>query len=97
MMVPIPARGIFDHVAGLNEALAVSGVTAIRVTAERGQLVAPPPEGTGYLGFIFARGRAVARVEASLRDALKRLDIRIRPEVPLRASRASREGAVLVA
>jgi biotin carboxylase len=97
MMIPIPARGIFDHVAGLNEALAVSGVTAIRVTAERGQIVAPPPEGTGYLGFIFARGRAVARVEASLRAALQRLEIRIRPDVPLRASRAIREGAAQVA
>ncbi len=84
MMVPIPARGILDGVTGLEEALAVTGVTGIRITAERGQIVAPAPEGTGYLGFIFARGRTVARVETSLRDALKRLDIKIRPEVPLR-------------
>ena len=87
MMVPIPARGIFERVTGLDEALAVKGVTAIRLTAERGQTVAPPPEGTGYLGFIFARGRAVARVEASLRNALKRLVFKLRPEVSLHASR----------
>ena len=68
-------------------ALAVKGVTGIRITAERGQIVAPPPEGTGYLGFIFARGRAVARVEASLRHALKRLDFKLRPEVSLHAAR----------
>ncbi len=84
MMIPIPVRGIFDRVTGLDEALAVKDVTGIRITAERGQIVAPPPEGTGYLGFIFARGRAVTQVETSLRDALKRLDIKIRPEVPLR-------------
>ena len=87
MMIPIPSRGIFDGVRGLAEALEVKGVTAIRMTAERGQIVAPPPEGTGYLGFIFARGRAVARVEISLRDALKRLEFRFRPEVSLQTSR----------
>ena len=97
MMIPIPARGILDHVSGLNDALAVSGVTGIHITAERGQIVAPPPEGTGYLGFVFARGRAVARVEASLRAALKRLEIKIKPEVPLRTSRTGRESAAQVA
>ncbi|MGH8764400.1 MAG: ATP-grasp domain-containing protein, partial [Burkholderiales bacterium] len=91
MMVPIPARGIFEEVAGLGKALAVKGVTAIRITAERGQSVAPPPEGTAYLGFIFARARTAARVEACLRAALKRLDIKIRPEVPLRPISAGRK------
>ena len=85
MMLPIPERGVFDGVHGLDEALAVKGVTGIRITAERGQIVAPPPESTGYLGFIFARGRAVAGVEASLRDALKKLAFRLRPEVLLHA------------
>ena len=93
MMVPIPARGIFREVTGISNALEVKGVTGIRITAERGQIVAPPPEGTGYLGFIFAHGRTVTRVEVSLRDALKRLKIKIRPEVPLRTSRAGGEGA----
>jgi hypothetical protein len=30
----------------------------VLVTAERGQIVTPPPEDSAYLGFIFARGRA---------------------------------------
>ena len=59
--------------------------------SERGQIVAPPPEGSGYLGFIFARGRAVSYVEASLRNALKRLEFKIRPEVPLRTFSAARK------
>ena len=87
MMIPIPARGILEEVTGLGKALAVKGVTGIRITAERGQIVAPPPEGTGYLGFIFARGRGPAIVVASLRGALKRLDFKLRPEVSLHASR----------
>ena len=87
MMIPIPARGIFDHVTGLAEALAVKGITSIRVTAERGQIVAPPPEGTGYLGFIFARGRSASGVADSLRNAHRRLQFKLRPEVSLHASR----------
>ncbi|MGH8631155.1 MAG: ATP-grasp domain-containing protein [Burkholderiales bacterium] len=87
MMIPIPARGIFEGVKGLEEALTVRGITGIPITAERGQIVAPPPEGSGYLGFIFARGRAVTSVEASLRNALNRLEFKFRPEVSLRASR----------
>ena len=87
MMIPIPARGIFDGASGLEEALAVKGITAIRMTAEQGQIVAPPPDGTGYLGFIFARGRAPTNVVASLRSAQKRLDFTFRAEVSLHASR----------
>ncbi|MGH8700466.1 MAG: hypothetical protein ACREVR_04710 [Burkholderiales bacterium] len=49
--------------------------------------MAPPPEGTGYLGFIFARTRALANVVASLRNAQKRLDFKLRPEVSVHASR----------
>ena len=92
MMIPIPARGIFEGVRGLEGALAVRGVTGIPITAERGQIVAPPPEGSGYLGFIFARRRAVTHVEASLRNALQRLELKIRPEVPLRPVSAGRKG-----
>ncbi len=86
MMIPIPARGIYDGLGGLKEALAVRGITGIPITVERGQIVAPPPDGTGYLGFIFARGRAAADVVASLRSAQKRLDLKLRPEVSLHAS-----------
>ncbi|MGH8631144.1 MAG: hypothetical protein ACREU7_10340 [Burkholderiales bacterium] len=60
------------------------------MTAERGQIVAPPPEGSGYLGFIFARGRGPAIVVSSLRDALKLLEFRLRPEVSVHASRTDR-------
>lgn len=86
MMIPIPARGIFDGVSGLDRALAVQGITGIPITAERGQIVAPPPDATGYFGFIFARGRSAPRVVAALRAAHARLDIKLSPAVPLRAA-----------
>ena len=69
------ARGIFHHAAGLMAARAVPGVSDIRSTAQPGQIVAPPPEGTGYLGFIFAR--------AALRAAHADLAIEIQAELPM--------------
>ena len=56
MMIPIPHRGVFRHVEGLEEARAVTGIDDIRVTAKADQLLIPLPEGASYLGFIFARG-----------------------------------------
>jgi hypothetical protein len=40
----------------------------------------PLPEGDRYLGFLFARGETSAAVEAALRAAHARLDVRIEPE-----------------
>jgi len=37
----------------------------------------PVPDGDRYLGFVFARGRTPAEVEASLRGAEAVLDVRI--------------------
>jgi biotin carboxylase len=87
MMVPIAARGIFHGVRGLDGALAVPGVSDIRITASPGQLIAPPPEGAGYLGFIFAQGTTPGAVESSLREAQRRLAFDIQADVPLRAAR----------
>ena len=87
MMTPIPERGIFEGVSGLEAALAVKGITGIRMTAEGGQIVTPPPDGTGCLGFIFARRRALADVVASLRNALKRIEFKLRPELLLHAGK----------
>lgn len=79
MMIPIPASGIFDGVDGLDAARAVADIIDVDITAEPGQLVAPPPEGAGYLGFIFSRAATPAAVEAALRAAHAALAIRIRP------------------
>jgi biotin carboxylase len=88
MMIPIPARGIFAGVSGLRHALAVPGITGVSITARSGQMVAPPPEGAGYLGFIFARAAAADAAVASLRGALERLKIRIGRSVSLSERRA---------
>jgi biotin carboxylase len=79
MMVPIPRTGVFEEIRGLEKARDVSCVEEILITAHRGQHVLPLPEGAPYLGFIFARAASPEAVEAALREAHRRLDIRIKP------------------
>jgi biotin carboxylase len=79
MMIPIPAPGVMAGVGGLETARAVPGVEEITITAHRGQELVPLPEGSRYLGFIFARGDGPAQVEAALREAHRRLAFDITP------------------
>jgi biotin carboxylase len=72
MMIPIPRAGIYQDVSGVENA----GAEVI-ITAKQGQKLVPLPEGSSYLGFIFARGKSPAEVERVLREAHRRLEFRI--------------------
>ena len=80
MMIPIPHAGILRKVRGKSEAEQVSGIEEITISIPIGQEVLPLPEGTKYLGFIFARGNTPESVEASLREAHQRLEFIITTE-----------------
>ncbi|MFY9314015.1 MAG: ATP-grasp domain-containing protein [Burkholderiales bacterium] len=82
MMIPIPRRGIYHGLEGLAAAQSVAGVTGVSVTAEPGQIVAPPPDGASYLGFIFSRAESPELAENALRSAHRQLRFDIRPEYP---------------
>lgn len=79
MMIPIPKAGILRRVDGIEAAAAVSAVTGIEITARLNYPIVPLPEGSSYLGFIFARGDDPATVESAIREAHAKLDIRIDP------------------
>ncbi|MFN3543300.1 MAG: ATP-grasp domain-containing protein [Thiobacillus sp.] len=81
MMIPIPAAGIFHGVEGVGAARAVPGITSVEITAHPGQLIAPPPEGAAYLGFLFSRAATAAEAEAALRHAHAELAVNIQPFV----------------
>jgi hypothetical protein len=87
MMIPIPHRGIYRSVAGVDEAKAVPGVDDVQVTAKTDQVLVPLPEGASYLGFIFAHAGAPDAVERSLREAHACLRFAIDPELPMVQSR----------
>jgi len=78
MMIPIPRAGVLESVTGLEAARAVPGIEDITISMHQGQRVVPLPEGSAYLGFIFARGESAAAAEASLRRAHAALDFAIR-------------------
>jgi biotin carboxylase len=83
MMIPIPRRGIYREVSGVDAARAVPGVEDVRITAKADQLLVPLPEGASYLGFIFARAERAADAERALRAAHSRLTFEIDPEFPV--------------
>lgn len=83
MMIPIPAAGMLRAVDGVEEALAVPLITGIEITAKLRHLLVPLPEGTSYLGFIFARGNSSAEVEEAIRRAHALLKFDIRREIPV--------------
>ena len=80
MMIPIPRRGVFRAVEGIDAARLVPDVEDVRITAKPDQLLLPPPEGASYLGFIFARAGSAADAERALRTAHARLAFTIDPE-----------------
>lgn len=73
MMIPIPKRGVFRRLDGLDEAREIEGIDDIHITAKPDQVLVPLPEGASYLGFIFARAGNPAAVERALRAAHSRL------------------------
>jgi biotin carboxylase len=83
MMMPVPRRGVFRGVDGVDEARAISGVKDVVMTARPDSQLVPLPEGRSYLGFIFATGETPQAAEEALRSAHARLRFRIDREVAL--------------
>jgi formate-dependent phosphoribosylglycinamide formyltransferase (GAR transformylase) len=69
MMIPIPLRGLYRRVEGVDVARRVPGIEDLRITAKPDQLLIPLPEGASYLGFIFAKGDTPEAVVGALRTA----------------------------
>jgi len=83
MMIPVPRAGIYEGVDGVGDARTVPGIEDVVITAVAGQRLLPLPEGSSYLGFLFARGASPAQVEHALRLAHARLHFRITATLPV--------------
>ncbi|MBV9608761.1 MAG: ATP-grasp domain-containing protein, partial [Acidobacteria bacterium] len=83
MMIPIPGTGFLEEVRNVELAIAQSGIFDINITAKPGQKLVPLPEGSSYLGFIFARASTPQQVEDALRAAHTKLDFVIAPALPI--------------
>jgi biotin carboxylase len=74
MMIPMPGAGILDAVHGIEAAKEIPEIEEVAITATLGKQLVPLPEGSSYLGFIFARGGTPQSVERALREAHCRLE-----------------------
>jgi len=83
MMIPVPSSGILEGVAGTEEAARVEHIESVEITARLHDYVAAWPEGSSYLGFIFARAPQPADVESALRAAHACLRFDLRPRLPV--------------
>lgn len=83
MMIPVPRSGIFEQVSGEEAVRSTPGVTELLITARLHDYIAAWPEGSSYLGFLFARGDTAAKVEQAIRDAHKKLQFAITSRLPV--------------
>jgi len=83
MMIPVPTSGVLEGVRGEELARATPGIEDLQITARTHDFIAAWPEGSSYLGFIFARGPSSAEVESALRLAHSHLKFEIVPRLPV--------------
>jgi hypothetical protein len=83
MMIPVPHSGILERVDGDEEAKRVAGITSLEITARLHDYVAAWPEGSSYLGFLFAHASDPTSAEASLRQAHAKLHFTLTPRLPV--------------
>lgn len=79
LMIPIDAAGCLRRVEGVLAARKVEHVEDVVIAVRDGYELVPLPEGSSYLGFIFARGPSSAEVHAALREAHACLDVVVAP------------------
>jgi predicted ATP-grasp superfamily ATP-dependent carboligase len=83
MMIPVPRSGILESVTGEESARSIPGITDLSITARLHDAIAAWPEGSSYLGFLFARGDTPGDVVQALREAHQKLSFTITPNLPV--------------
>lgn len=79
LMIPVPQAGILRRVEGLMAAQRVPYIEEVSIEIRQGYELVPLPEGSSYLGFIFARAPDAAAAEQALRSAHACLNIVVAP------------------
>jgi hypothetical protein len=83
MMIPVPSSGILEQVEGVEAAQQVLHVTSVQITARLHDSILAWPEGSSYLGFIFAKAESPAAAERALREAHAKLHFQINQTLPV--------------
>ena len=83
IMIPVPKSGILEKIEGEDAARSTPGITALEITARLHDYIAAWPEGSSYLGFLFALGKSAEEVEGALRLAHAKLSFELVPRLPV--------------
>ena len=79
LMIPITDSGILKRVEGLTEAMQTRYVGDIEIHINPGYELIPLPEGSSYLGFIFAQAPTYEQTYSALKSAYSKLRFVTRP------------------
>ncbi len=83
MMIPVPRSGTYERLDGLEAAREIPLITGIQITVRVHDYIVAWPEGSSYLGFIFARGANPVAVEEAIRAAHAKLHFSLVPRLPV--------------
>jgi biotin carboxylase len=83
MMIPVPKSGVLEGIEGEAAARSVPVITALEITARLHDYIAAWPEGSSYLGFLFATGNSAEQVEQAIRKAHANLYFELTPRLPV--------------
>lgn len=79
LMIPIEEAGILRRVEGIQAARRIPYIEDVVINLREGYELAPLPEGSSYLGFIFSRAPSAEQAEQALRQAHGKLNIVVAP------------------
>jgi hypothetical protein len=83
MMIPVPRSGVLEKIDGEEAAHFIPGITGLEITARLHDFIAAWPEGSTYLGFLFAHAADPREVENALREAHTKLHFTLTPRLPV--------------
>jgi hypothetical protein len=81
MMIPVPKSGLLEKIEGEDAARNVAGIAALEITARLHDYIAAWPEGSSYLGFLFASAGTPEEVESALRRAHSKMNFQLAPRL----------------
>ena len=73
LMIPITDSGLLKRVEGLTDAMQVKYIKDIEIHIREGYELVPLPEGSSYLGFIFAQAPGYEETFQALKSAYQKL------------------------
>jgi biotin carboxylase len=83
MMIPVPRSGVLEKIEGEEAALATDGISELVITARLHDYIEAWPEGSSYLGFLFAKSATPQAAEQALRAAHAKLRFTMAERLPV--------------